>query len=261
MLDDTLPVTLQFQLRSKLLEKIDGRVWTPGTQIPSERELCADYGVSRITVREVLKTLVQEGYLIRKQGKGTFVAMPKFEHELTSSYSLSQEIEKEGLQSQFQMLGFRRYPVPDRLKPILGLSGEDEVCEITRLRLISDELFAWERAYTPGVLLEGVTEERIAKSGLYFSIYRSSGFRAEEAEVEVEAVNCPDEIASLLKIKKQAAVLYLRRLTTAQQRCIEYCESYVRSETYKYKYKQQLRKKPFYDESYGGSASAQESQD
>ena len=252
MLDDTLPVTLQFQLRGKLLEKIDGRVWTPGTQIPSERELCAEYGVSRITVREVLKTLVQEGYLTRKQGKGTFVALPKFEHELTSSYSLSQEIEKEGLDSHFQMLSFRRISAPGHVQAVFGLSSSDEVCEITRLRFIGGELFAWERAYTPSTLMMDATEAQVEKEGLYFTIYRCSGLMAEEAEVEVEAVNCSDEIAALLKLKKKAAVLYLRRVTTAKERCIEYCESYVRSETYKYKYKQRLRKKP-YDSSAHGS--------
>ncbi|NHN31282.1 GntR family transcriptional regulator [Paenibacillus agricola] len=250
MLDDTLPVTLQYQLRSKLLEKIEKRFWSPGSQITSERELCDEYGVSRITVREVVKELVQEGYLVKKQGKGTFVTLPKFEHELSSSYSLSQEIEKEGLYSDFQILGFKKCNATSFLKQILGISDEDSVYEITRLRFIGDEMFAWERSFTPCSLMEGADKEQLQKEGLYFTIFRCSGLMAEEAEVEAEAVNCPVDVAELLQLKKNTAVLHLTRVTTAQNRCIEYCESYIRSDKYKYKYKQILRKKVFYDGAY-----------
>ena len=250
MLDESLPVTLQYQLRSKLHEKIENRFWSPGSQIPSERELCDEYGVSRITVREVLKELVQEGYLVRKQGKGTFVSLPKFVNELSSNYSLSHEIEKEGLSSDFQLLSFRKCSPTSALKQIFGISDTDSVYEITRLRLIGSELFAWERAYTPCSLMEGADEKQLEKEGLYFTIFRCSGLMAEEAEVESEAVNCPADIAKLLQLKKNTAVLHLTRVTTAQNRPVEYCESYIRSDTYKYKYKQTLRKKAHYDGAY-----------
>lgn len=248
VLDDTLPVTLQYQLRSKLLEKIEKGEWQSGYQIPSERELCNEYGVSRMTVREVLKDLVQEGYLIRKQGKGTFVSLPEFKHEFTSAYSLSQEIEKEGLESKFRILGFKTLISTPFLQQIFGLVDNEKVYEITRLRYIEDELFAWERAYIPYSIMEGGEEGDLERDGLYLTIFRRSGLIAEEAEVEAKAVNCPDEIAELLHLQKRAAVFRLTRLTTAKKRCIEYCESYIRSEKYKYKYKQTLRKKAIFEE-------------
>ncbi|MBN2980441.1 MULTISPECIES: GntR family transcriptional regulator [Cohnella] len=243
MLDDKLPVTLQYQLRSALLEKIERRVWSPGAQIPSERELCEEYGVSRITVREVLKELVQKGYLVRKQGKGTFVSVPRFVNEFTSSYSLSEEIEKEGLTSDFKILSFKTCSPSPELQKLLGLAPSEPVWELTRLRLIGNEPFAWERAYTPWSVMEGAGEEQLEKEGLYLTIFRCSGLMAEEAEVESEAVNCPAELVPLLQLKKNAAVMHLTRVTKAQQRNIEYCESYVRSDRYKYRYRQILRKK------------------
>ncbi len=258
MLDDTLPVTLQYQLRGKLLEKIENRYWLPGTQISSERELCDEYGVSRMTVREAIKELVQQGYLVRKQGKGTFVSLPKFEHELSSHYSLSQEIERSGLDSDFRMLAFKKSKATSFLKQTLGLSeSEDCVYEINRLRYIGDEPFAWENAFVPCSLLEGADEAQLEQDGLYPTIFRCSGLAAEEAEVEAEAVNCPAEISQLLQLKKNSAVLHLTRLTTAQNRYIEYCESYIRSEKYKYKYKQHLRKKTVYDSAYAAATGGQ----
>lgn len=242
-MDDTLPVSLQFQLRSKLLEKVENKFWLPGAQIPSERELCTEYGVSRITVREVVKELVQEGYLVRKQGKGTFVSLPKFEHEFSSSYSLSQDIEREGLHSDFRLLHIRIMKASPQLQQVFGIADGSEVYEIVRLRLIGDEPFAWERAYTPQQYMNGASEEQLQREGLYMTLFRCSGLMAEEASVEAEAINSPDDIAEQLQLKRKAAVLFLTRLTTAQNRCIEYCESYIRSDRYRFKYKQVLRNK------------------
>lgn len=243
MLDDSLPMTLQYQLKSSLLEKIETRIWSPGIQISSERELCEEYGVSRMTVREVLKELVQQGYLVRRQGKGTFVSMPQFVNEFSSSYSLSQQIEKEGLTSDFKILSFKTCAPSQELQELFGLSPSEPVWELTRLRVIGNEPFAWERAYTPFSVMEGATEEQLEKEGLYLTIYRNSGLMAEEADVESEAVNCPVDIISLLDLKNNAAVMHLTRVTKAQQRNIEYCESYVRSDRYKYRYRQIVRKK------------------
>ena len=102
------PVTLQYQLRKELYEKIRNKEWMPGQMIPSERELCDEYCVSRITVREALKELVQSGYLVRKQGKGTFVAVPTVEHTMTSTFSLSQALEESGNESKFIMVSYNK---------------------------------------------------------------------------------------------------------------------------------------------------------
>lgn len=250
MLDDTLPVTLQYQLRMKLMEKIEGKIWSPGMQIPSERELCSEYGVSRMTVREVLKELVQDGYLARKQGKGTFVTMREFKHELTSSYSLSEELEREGVNSNFKIISFDKCAAPEFLQEKLGLTCEDFVYIITRLRYIGDEPFSWERAYVPTGLMTGATIEQLDAEGLYATIYHCSGIVAEEAEVDVGATNCPVDIATILQLKKKSAVLHLLRWTLSGKRYIDFCEMYIVSDKYKYKYQQKLRQKRHQDQAF-----------
>ena len=90
VLDANSPYTLQHQLKKEFYEKIASKEWLPGQLIPSEKELCDEYGVSRITVREALRELVQANYLVRKQGKGTFVAEPKIKQEYISKRTGSQ---------------------------------------------------------------------------------------------------------------------------------------------------------------------------
>lgn len=243
MLDENSPMTLQYQLRMALLQKIESKEWPPGSKIPSERELCNEYGVSRMTVREVLKELVHERCLVRKQGIGTFVAIPQFGHEFTSYFSLSQEIEKEGLDSRFELQELKLEYTSPHLAEVFGEEASDRTYVISRLRYIGKTRFAWEVSYVPYELLRDVTVEQLETEGLYFSIYRQSGLMAEEAEVESEAVNCPGDIAEQLQIKKRQAVLHMLSTARGQGRILAYTESYVRSDLYKYKYKQILRKR------------------
>lgn len=236
MLDDKSPLSLQYQLYSTLFEKISNGSWAEGYQIPSERELCNEYSVSRMTVREAVKSLVQEGYLIRKQGKGTFVSVPKFEQQLTSYFSLSQEIERRGLQSEFKILEFKKSKPNFAVKEALRLSDTDKVYELIRLRLIGNETFAWEKSIIPEVYLKEASEEEIMENGLYPTISKYSAMSPVEAEEEVTAINCPNDIADALKLEKNAAVLHITRLTKAKEHYIEYCESYIHGEKYKYKH-------------------------
>lgn len=236
MLDNGLPISLQYQLYKVLFEKISSGSWQEGYQIPSERELCAEYAVSRITVREAIKALAQEGYLVRKQGIGTFVSSPKFEQQLTSYFSLSEEIEKRGLQSEFRVLDYRKEHPAFSIMDIFGLSSGDLVYVIERLRLIGSEIFAWEKSVVPESILKGATREEVANNGLYPTIHKYSELSPDEAEEEVKAINCPDNTAELMKLKKNTAVMYVTRLTKSQERYIEFCESYIHGEKYKYKH-------------------------
>lgn len=241
MLNDALPVTLQYQLKDAILKKIKDGEWASGFQVPSEREFCDAYGVSRTTVREVLKDLVQDGYMIRKQGKGTFIASPTFEQTMTSYYSLSEDIAGKGLTSVFTTVSFGACLPTEKVAGKLGIAPTDPVYEVIRLRLIDTGVFAWERALVPCELMEGADAADIERDGLYITIMKRSGWAPDEAEESFEAVNCPEDIAALLKIEPGTAVLRLLRWTKAKGRYVEYCESLIQGE--KFKYKHVLKKK------------------
>ena len=73
MIDKSSPIPVYFQLKNDLVKKIAKGVWKPGECIASERELCEIYSVSRMTIRQAIGELVQEGVLTRLKGKGTYV--------------------------------------------------------------------------------------------------------------------------------------------------------------------------------------------
>lgn len=236
MLDSSSPYTLQYQLRSELLKKIQSGVWATGQMIPSERELCEEYGVSRITVREVIGSLAQSGYLVRKQGKGTFVAGEKIEYEMTSNFSLRQDLKQKGATDKFTLLGFAKVKASLFYCQLFCIGEDEHVVVVTRLREINGKPYAWEKAAVPARYLAGASEADIERDGLYPTIRRCCDLFPEEAEETIEAVNCPEPIAQQMGLKKNMAVTLVTRCTKAQGRYIEYCESYLHGQRYMVKH-------------------------
>lgn len=227
------PVTLQEQLKKELYDKIRNKEWMPGHMIPSERELCEEYNVSRITVREALKELVQAGYLVRKQGKGTFVAIPTVEHTTTSTFSLSQALEESGITSEFKMLAFEKEKAPLFFQNLFKISAEETVVHVTRIRTIDGQSYAYEEATVPEKYLAGASEQDIDKRGLYPTMKSCSGIFPENAQESVEATICPDSVAAAMGLSGgKKAVFRIKRYTMVKDECVEYCKSYVYGQRY-----------------------------
>ena len=186
MLDSSLPYTLQYQLRSELLKKIQSGEWATGERIPSERELCDTYGVSRITVREVVSSLSQSGYLVRMQGKGTFVASEKVEYVMTSNFSLRQELKEKGATDKFTLLGYSKTKASLFYSQQFNIAEDENVITVTRIREINGKPYAWEKAVVPARYLAGSTEADIERDGLYPTIERCCDLFPEEAEICIQ---------------------------------------------------------------------------
>lgn len=236
MLDSNLPVSLQYQLREVLFEKLNSGEWKAGEQIPSEHELCEEYGVSRITVREVLKELVQSGYLKRKQGKGTFVSKPSVEATLVSNYSLSADLKQKGISSEFKLISLNIVEPSPSKREFFELKEGEKLVEIVRTRTIKDEIYAWEKALVPEKYLKDLTEEEIQEKGLYPSIKERTGLYPVEADERMEAVICPAYVAKQMNLPTNTAVFKVKRNTKSMSGYIEKCESYLVGQTYNIKH-------------------------
>ncbi len=152
------------QLMSRLKNDIVAGVYPAGARIPSEQLLCDTYGVSRVTVRKAMLDLVQEGLLVRRQGKGTFVADERIQRDLQQITSFSAACRQMGHTASARLISAELVEAVGDDAEKLGVEKGSMLVEICRLRLCDGEPVMLEINRFPesfGFLLEESAEESL----------------------------------------------------------------------------------------------------
>ncbi|MDD3139449.1 MAG: GntR family transcriptional regulator, partial [Lachnospiraceae bacterium] len=144
---NTQPVYLQ--LADLLQEKIDTSEYGPGSNIPSERELTESFGISRMTVRKAINVLIDRGMLTRIQGKGTFVRAPRIDSPLDVVQSMGKFIQELGLLPSNKVLFCGKRKAGIKYSRVFKIDPEDDIFQLFRVRLGSDDPIALEYTYVP----------------------------------------------------------------------------------------------------------------
>src|SRR5215204_4459648 len=157
-------VTKQSETRGSVLDLIERL--EVGEAIPSERQLSADLGVSRLTVRAALDELVREGYLLRRRGAGTFVSEPKIAQELTMT-SFTEDMRRRGLRPESRTLELKVTPAGARLGRFLHLSPGEPIIVAKRLRMADHEAMAIETLHVRESLVPGLSAKDLQQKSFY----------------------------------------------------------------------------------------------
>jgi GntR family transcriptional regulator len=227
------PIPLYHQLQAIIDARIASGEWAPGRQLPSERELCEEFGVSRITVRQALAALANEGRLARQQGIGTFVAPVRIQQYLNRLTGFTDEMAERGQQPGGRLLRLERVPASTAVAHSLHHSPGDPVVVVQRLRLSGGEPLALETAHLPADRCPGILDESLADHSLYRLLVDKYGIVPTRAEQQIEAMACPAPEALLLGVRKGLPTLHMIRVTYDQEeRPFEHTESYYRGDRY-----------------------------
>lgn len=232
MINRNHPLPLYYQLMQELRRRIEEGRWKPGDLIPSERELSETYGISRMTVRQALAELVNDGLLRRDQGRGTFVAKPKMRKRLSRLTSFTEDMRTRGKQAGAQVLRVEMVPARPKVGDMLQIDVEQQVAMVERLRLANGEPVGIECAH---LFFDGCAV--ILREDLSGSLYRllreRFGLIPTRAQEEIEAGACGSREAQILGMRRGEPVLLIRRRTFDQdQRPFEYVESVYRGDNY-----------------------------
>lgn len=149
MLQDDARIPMYAQLKASLLSDIASGKYASGERIPAEPELGDRYGVSRITVRKAIKELVDEGYLIKKQGKGTFVRRHVIDRKIEYVMGFTESLERAGYHASSEVLERKILPADADLADKLDLSAGDDVLYIQRVRKGDDIPIMLENNFFP----------------------------------------------------------------------------------------------------------------
>ena len=218
------------QLRRILLELATVRL-APGAAIPSERQLIAEYGVSRITVREALGQLVNEGYLERVRGKGTFVAHRPVQSTLHLA-SFTEEMRAMGhVPTTVVLLREERVP-PSDTAAALRLGEAVTAFHLKRLRMADGAPVSIDDAWLVADAFPGLLDHDLSGS-VYSIVADEYGMPIDRAQQTVAATPAADDVATLLGTRTGAPLLEFDRVSYSRDRPVEHARSWYRSDRYR----------------------------
>jgi GntR family transcriptional regulator len=202
------------QIKELLTQSLQGGEWRPGEAIPSEVELAARFKVSQGTVRKAIDALADENLLVRRQGKGTFVATHAEERvQFRFLRLMPDDGEVGGMARRF--IDCRRLRAPADVARALALKAGDATVQVRRVLSFRGRPVVLDDIWLPGQAFKGLTAERLAGyRGPMYGLFESEfGVRMIRAEEKLRAVAADAEAAALLSLPQGAPLLSVERLS------------------------------------------------
>ncbi len=227
-----------YQIKQTIKTWILNKEFGAGEKIPSENQLAKRFNVSRLTVRQALSQLAQEGILTSKRGEGTFVTrnehlLGTFGLEFTGFMDdLLYQISK----SKTKSVNLSRVPASKPIREKLELGNDsDEVIQIKRVRFWDDKPFAYTINYLPIKIGDKIRKKELLKKPLLQIIEEDLGIRFTEAFQTIEASFADTEVSEQLGVMSGSPILLVERIMYTQKRKpVEVVKSYYRGDLYKY---------------------------
>ncbi len=203
------------QMHNQMREWINTREWEEGRKIPSERDLALQFDVSRMTARQAVNTLVDEGLLERRRGAGTFVALEKVRERMSGVPSFTETVERQGKQPASKLVAFHTKPASISEAEKLMIKHNEEVLIMERIRTADGIPICYEVATIPFKFVSDLSKTQITKQ-LFKTLEMEKGLRVERSEQTISATWASESIAEMLGIKRGSSVLRLRQVSYSQ---------------------------------------------
>ena len=224
-------MTKQRETRDRVLDLIEGL--GVGQAIPSERQLSAELGVSRLTLRAALDELAREGYVIRRRGSGTFVSEPKIAQELTMT-SFTEDMRRRGMEPGSRTLALEVVPAGARLGRFLHVSPSEPIVVAKRLRLADRETMAIETLHVREALVPGLTRRDLDGQSFYEILRDRFGIVIAGGAQTIEPTVTNEEESEALGIPLHSPAFLFERVTHSEgNEIVEFVHSIYRGDRYR----------------------------
>lgn len=202
------------QIKALVMQRLQSGEWKPGELIPSEVELGNRFKVSQGTVRKAIDELAAENLVMRRQGKGTFVATHHEAHVQFRFLRLALNVE-EAQHVENRVIEVKRMRAPAELARQLDMKPGDSVIFIKRVKSFNDVPAILEDIWLPGLIFKGLTAERLMeyKGPLYGLFEAEFGTRMIRAVEQIRAVGADPESAEFLEVPLQTPLLRVDRIS------------------------------------------------
>ncbi|MFL0266813.1 GntR family transcriptional regulator [Candidatus Clostridium radicumherbarum] len=235
-IDKRSRMPLYSQLMDILIAAIEKEL-KENDQIPSERDICEKYDVSRTTVRQAINELEKEGYIYKIHGKGTFVAPKRVNQDLIKFYSFTEDMKKIGKKPTSKVLDFNIINIDSYISRKIRIMEGELVYRFNRLRLADNIPMMLETTYVSYARFPGLTKEDLEREALYDLIQNRFNTLITYAEETFTPILTNETEAHILNMPKEIPSLKIERFTYAESSIIEYTTSIARGDKFKYRVK------------------------
>lgn len=225
------------RIATLLRERILAGDWAAGAKLPSESVLGQHFAVSRITVRQALGALHQEGLIFSRQGQGRFVSRPKAVQHVNRLQGFGEQMGADGYAVHNRLLGLAEVPAEARVALRLGLRAGASVMEIRRLRLLDLEPVSVEITWLPVEIGRRVARADLERRDIFVILENDCACPLGRADLALDAVAADPDVAALLRLPAGAPLLRVERLTHDRGgKPIDHEFLYFRGDTFQYRF-------------------------
>jgi len=198
-------------VRAELKRAIIEGEFPPSSKLPNEETLCTRYNVSRITLREAVRGLIEDGYVIRRQGAGTFVTSgPALRNSLDTNFSYTEYLESTGIRASKKVLESRRVVADDEVADELELEAGADVVMVRRVRIAGRRPAIYSIDSLPADIVDAKRDAK-AFGGSLYKLLSSRGHDVDHARTIITPVVATPEIAGILEVGVGEPLQHLRQ--------------------------------------------------
>lgn len=204
---------LYFEVIDFLLEDIKSGQYLPGSKLPSEDQLAREFSVSRVTLREALRVLEDDGVIIRRHGTGTFVldkrAVPV--QTLSSIVSTSTIFKRVGLEDRFIKVDVKKHPANSRIAEKLRIPAGEEIWEVERIWTIGEKPAVYSFDFFPASFVPAGQENKLSDymHSLYHFLTEVCGQISDEGDCSFKPIISDKNLSGILKVKAASPLMYI----------------------------------------------------
>lgn len=234
IIDRTNPQKLYLQLYEVLKDKIEKGIWKINDQIPTEKDLCDEYDVSKATVRLALSELERHSYIKRLQGKGTFVCKRDINYGISILTSFKKSYFEESVKFSTRVLAQTvMMPIND-IDNKLSISRDKHIIYIKRLRFVDTEPVLLQETFMPHFICPEILEQELASSSLIELVEKLCKKNITKAEDYISIESANKEDSELLAISNGSPILLIEQFLYEGQQKIAYIRIIKRPDKFKF---------------------------
>ena len=221
------------QIHDQIKSEIDQKIWKIGERLPSERDLAEKFQVSRMTLRQAITLLVEEGVLERRVGSGTFITSTRVQEKMRGTTSFTEIVKSQGKVPSSQLISYRRTIPNEQEVAKLGITPTENIIRMERVRYADQVPLVYEVASIPEKFIKDFKKEEITSH--FFQTLQQHGYRIGKSQQTIYARLAKEKIAHYLEVEKGHAILALTQVSYLEDgTAFEYVKSQYVGERFEF---------------------------